>query len=215
MNELIEMVKGEQALSDFVSGRHLDKYRKKERIFSEGNRPTRLYYVESGKVKVYKTNDDGKELIVKIVNAGEFFGYIALLENSVYKEYAEALEYSEIAAIPKNEFEALMNSNPEVSRKFISLLANDVSEREQQLIHIAYNSLRRKVADALLSVYRKFCSEGSAAIGMSRENLAAVAGTATESLIRTLTDFREEKLIDIQNGKIVILALDRLKKMLN
>jgi CRP-like cAMP-binding protein len=215
MNELIELVKGEKALQEFVDGRHLDKYKKKEKIYSEGNRPTRLYFVESGKVKVFKVNDDGKEFILKIVNPGEFFGYIALLENSVYHEYAEAIEPSEVAAIPKNEFEDLMNSNPEVTRKFITLLANDVSERETQLINIAYSSLRRKVADALISVHRRFCADTNAFIGISRENLAAIAGTATESLIRTLTDFREEKLIDIKEGKINILQLDRLTNMVN
>ncbi len=215
MDQLIEMVKGEKALEYFVNGRHLDKYKKKEKIFSEGNRPTRLYYVESGKVKIYKINEEGKELIVKIVNPGEFFGYTNLLENTVYHEYAEALEYSEIAAIPKSEFEELMNANHEVARKFITLLANEVSELEEQLIHIAYYSLRRKVANALLSVHKKFCSETNQSISISRENLAAIAGTATESLIRTLTDFREEKIIDIKEGKISILNLDRLSKMVN
>ena len=215
MDQLIEMVKGEKALEDFVNGRHLDKYKKKEKIFSEGNRPTRLYYVERGKVKIYKINEEGKELIVKIVNPGEFFGYTNLLENTVYHEYAEALEYSEIAAIPKSEFEELMNANHEVARKFITLLANEVSELEEQLIHIAYYSLRRKVASALLSVHKKFCSETNQYISISRENLAALAGTATESLIRTLTDFREEKIIDIKEGKISILNLERLSKMVN
>ncbi len=215
MDQLIEMVKGEKALEDFVNGRHLDKYKKKEKIFSEGNRPTRLYYVERGKVKIYKINEEGKELIVKIVNPGEFFGYTNLLENTVYHEYAEALEYSEIAAIPKSEFEELMNANHEVARKFITLLANEVSELEEQLIHIAYYSLRRKVASALLSVHKKFCTETNQYISISRENLAALAGTATESLIRTLTDFREEKIIDIKEGKISILNLERLSNMVN
>ncbi|MGZ8545240.1 MAG: response regulator, partial [Flavisolibacter sp.] len=179
MNSLIEMVKGEKALEDFVNGRHLDKYRKKEKIFSEGNRPTRLYYVESGKVKVYKINEEGKELILKIVNPGEFFGYTNLLENTVYHEHAEALEACEIAAIPKSEFEDLMNANPEVTRKFITLLANEVSELEEHLIHIAYYSLRHKVANALLSVHKKFCTDANKLITISRENLAALAGTAT------------------------------------
>jgi len=215
MDQLLEMVKGDKALKELVEGRHLDKYKKKEKIFSEGNRPTRLFYLEKGKVKVYRVNDAGKELILKIVNEGEFFGYIALLEDTVYQEHAEALEPCEVAAVPKSEFEYLMNSNPEVARKFIKLLASDVSEREAQLIKLAYNSLRRKVADALLSVDRKYRTDQSKPIQMSRENLAAIAGTATESLIRTLTDFRAEKLIDIQDAKITILNHDKLQKLAN
>jgi CRP-like cAMP-binding protein/CheY-like chemotaxis protein len=216
INELIEIVGGEKALKDFVDGRHVDKYKKRQKIFLEGNHPIRLYYVQKGRVKVYKINEDGKELIVNIAKEGEFFGYTALLEGSIYHENADALEDSEIAAIPKNEFESLINSNPEVSRKFIKLLARDVSEKEEQLLHIAYNSLRRKVADALLTVYEKYKNEPDQFnITLSRENLAAVAGTATESLIRTLTDFKSEKLIDIKEGHISILNRDRLVRMVN
>ena len=216
VNELITIVGGDKALSDFVEGRHLDKYKKRQRIFSEGNHPIRLYYVQKGKVKIYKTNTEGKELIVKIVDEGEFFGYTAMLENTVYKVSADALEDSEIAAIPKTEFEELINSNTEVTRKFIKLLASDITEKEDQLLHIAYNSLRRKVADTLLAVEKKYKNSlEKFNINLSRENLAAVAGTATESLIRTLTDFKTEKLIDIQDGKIIILNYQKLENLVN
>ena len=150
------------------------------------------------------------------MNEGEFFGYTAMLENSVYKVSADALEDSEIAAIPRNEFEELINSNYEVSKKFIKLLASDVTQKEEQLLHIAYNSLRKKVADTLLAVEKRFKNNPEKFnINLSRENLAAVAGTATESLIRTLTDFKSEKLIDIQDGKITILNYQKLEGMVN
>lgn len=216
VNEIISFISGEQVLAKFVEDRHVDHYKKRQRIYSEGNHPVRLYYVQKGKVKVFKLNDDGKELILKIVNEGEFFGYVAMLENNVYKEYADALEDCEIVAIPKNEFDELVNSNPNVSRKFINLLANDVSQGEEQLLKIAYNSLRKKVADALLLLKRKFKDDpGKFTIHISRENLAAVAGTATESLIRTLTDFKTEKLIDIRDANITILEDEKLRKMSN
>ncbi|RYG37960.1 MAG: Crp/Fnr family transcriptional regulator, partial [Chitinophagaceae bacterium] len=140
----------------------------------------------------------------------------ALLENSIYKENAEALEDAEVIGLPRHEFEELVHANPEVSKRFIRLLAADVSEKEEQLIHIAYNSLRRKVADALLAMQKKYKTVGEAGyINMSRENLAAVAGTATESLIRTLTDFKAEKLIDILDGKISILNAEKLERLVN
>lgn len=215
VNELITIVGGEKALNDFVDGRHVDKYRKRQRIFIEGNHPIRLYYVQKGKVKVFKTNNEGKELIVKIASEGEFFGYVAMLENSVYKENADALEDSEIVAIPRHEFEELLNQNSEVARKFIKLLASDVTEKEEQLLHIAYNSLRKKVADALLTMQLTYKNSPEKQIDITRENLAAIAGTATESLIRTLTDFKVEKLIDIRDGKIIILNCEKLEHMAN
>jgi DNA-binding response OmpR family regulator len=206
----------EELLMQFVKGRHLDHYKKKQRIFSEGNHPVRLYYVEKGKVKVYKNNEDGKELILKIVNEGEFFGYIAMLENSLYRESADALEECDIAAIPRSEFEELLQASQQVSRKFIRLLARDVLDKEDQLVRIAYNSLRRKVADALLAAQERFCRGlERLPITLTRENLAAMAGTATESLIRTLTDFKSEKLIDISDGQISIVQYEKLQRMLN
>ena len=215
INELLSINNGEKTLRDFVEGRHVDVYKKRQRIFSEGNHPVRLYYVQKGKVKIFKVNDDGKELIIHIVNESEFFGYTAMFENAVYKENADALEDSEIAAIPRNEFEELMNSHPEVSRKFIKLLASDVAEKEEQLLHIAYNSLRKKVADALLSVHKTYHAGPDGDIYLSRENLAAIAGTATESLIRTLTTFKAEHLIDIKDGRITIVNYSRLERMAN
>lgn len=216
VNEMISFIGGEEVLRKFVDGRHVDYYRKGQRIFTEGNHPLRLYYVQKGKVKVFRTNDGGKEFILKIVNEGEFFGYVALLEESVYKEFADALEDCQVIAIPKSEFYELMHSNAEVSKKFIKLLAGDLSHREEQLIHIAYNSLRRKVAYALLVLRDKFKDQpGAFSINISRENLAAVAGTATESMIRTLTDFKAEKLIDIRDANITILNEEKLRKLIN
>jgi CRP-like cAMP-binding protein len=214
-NQLLTIAGGEKKLKDFVDGRHVDNYKKRQRVFSEGNHPIRLYYVQKGKVKVFKINDEGKELIIRIVNEGEFFGYTAMFENSVYKENADALEDSAIATMPRNEFEELLHSHPDVSRKFIKLLASDVTDKEEQLLHIAYNSLRRKVADALLSVHKTYHMGLDGDIHLSRENLAALAGTATESLIRTLTSFKAEHLIEIKDGRITILDYSRLERMAN
>jgi CRP-like cAMP-binding protein/AmiR/NasT family two-component response regulator len=204
----------EKILAEFVDGRTIEKYKKKQRIFSEGNHPLRLYYVQKGRVKIYKTNNNGKELIVQIVEEREFFGSMAMLENTIYNESADALEDSAIVTIPRNEFEDLIHSNPRVCEKFIQMLAKYASEKEEQLLHLAYNSLRRKVADALLTVKRKDVA-GEDSLTITRENLAAVAGTATESLIRTLTDFKSENLIDIHDGKIVILNAKKLEKLVN
>jgi DNA-binding response OmpR family regulator len=216
INELLKALGGEEALQNFVAGRHVDTFHKRERIFSEGNRPLRLFYILKGKVKIYKTNEDGKTFILKILNPGEFFGYAALLEQSVYRDNAMAMDPCEIACIPRVEFEELLRSNADVMRKFTRILAHEISEQEELLIQIAYNSLRRKVASALIKVHDTFTeTHDEEAISISRDNLAALAGTATESLIRTLTDFKEEKLINITDGKINILNKPKLKKMVN
>lgn len=208
---------GIKDLAAITSDRNINRYKKKQIVYSEGNHPNRLYYVLKGKVKAYKTNEDGKELITELFSKGDFVGHVALLEKSTYKDSAETLEDTELAIIPREDFDELIDKNPEVARKFIQLLARNISEKENHLLKLAYSSLRKKVADALLMIqakYRKTADEPFY-IDISRENLATVAGTATESLIRTLSDFRSEKLIDILEGRIVILNQRKLENMLN
>ncbi len=217
MHEFMQDLGKGDALKSLSEGRNINHYRKKQIIYTEGNHPGRMFYVVSGKVKTFKSNDDGKELTVGLYSEGEFFGYIAMLENGVYRESAEALEDSEIALIPRDDFEQLINNNNEVSRKFIKMLAHNVVEREEQLLSLAYNSLRKRVADALITLQRKYQkgNEEHFSIHISREDLANIAGTATESLIRTLSDFRGEKLIDIKDGNIILLNEKKLHSMLN
>lgn len=209
---------GRDVLKSLTEDRNTNVYRKKQLIYSEGNHPNRLYYILKGKVKGYKTNEDGKELVTDLYSPGDFFGYVALLERHAYRDTAEAMEETEVAVIPKEEFDELVNNNKEVAQKFIGLLAKNISEKENQLLSLAYNSLRKKVADALLLLQKKYQQENAAefVININRENLATIAGTAKESLIRTLSDFRNEKLIDIdKNGSVRILNQRKLENLLN
>jgi len=217
LNTLINSVNGKEALKEFIENRSVSRFKKKQVIYTEGNHPHRLYYVESGRVKTFKTNEEGKELIIGLYNEGEFLGYTALLESTLYKESAEAIEDCEIASIPKTEFDELLNSNPFVLKKFVELLANNITEKEEKLLGLAYNSMRKKVADALIMLSKKYKAEPVAqfSIHISRENLANIAGTAKESLIRTLSDFKDENLIDIKDGSIVILNERKLINMCN
>lgn len=217
LQQLLKISDSKTALLSLTEDRNINKYKKKQVIYSEGNHPGRLYYVLKGKVKAYRTNDDGKELITELFSPGDFLGYVALLEGAVYKDTTEALEDTELAVVPKEDFTELINNNSAVAQKFIRLLAKNVSAKEEQLLRLAYNSLRKKVADALLLLEKKYRKDNEAnfVIIISREGLASIAGTATESLIRTLSDFRNEKLIDIKAGGIEILNHKKLENLLN
>ena len=199
-------------LEALKSERNTNTYKKKQVIYTAGNRASYLYYVLKGKVKTSMLHDNGKELITGLYNEGDYLGYTTLLESGVYTDQAEAIEDAELALIPKADFDELINSNPGVLKRFIQMLAKNMIEKEEQLLGIAYNSLRKKVADALLSIHKKF---NTMSIDISRDNLAAVAGVAKESLIRTLGDFRDEKLINIKEGDILLLDLKKLEYMLN
>jgi DNA-binding response OmpR family regulator len=217
LQELLITATGSNPLKKLMEDGNTDRFKKKQLIYQEGNRPTSLYYIQKGKVKTYKVNNDGKELAVNLYNAGEFLGYVALLEGCNYHENAEALEACELTAIPRENFETLINNNRDVAAQFIKLLAKNITEKEQQLLHLAYSSLRKKVAEALLFLKKKYhqAADEPFSIDMSRENLATIAGTATESMIRTLGDFRHEKLLEIKQGVITILNEQKLANLIN
>ena len=214
---LISTSAGKNVLQSFTEGRNTNIYKKKQTIYSEGNHPHGLFFIISGKVKTYKTNDNGKELVTDLFNAGDFLGHVALLQESVYRDTADALEETELALIPKDDFMQLVHNNAAIAQKFIRMLAGNVADKENQLLGLAYNSLRKKVADAILLLQKKYGGNKNETfqIDISRENLATIAGTATESLIRTLSDFRSEKLIDLKDGVITISSQKKLENLLN
>lgn len=191
--------------------------RKKENVYSEGHFPKGVYLVTRGKVKTFRSNDQGKELITGLYKEGDFFGYLALLEDSRYTDSAVAMEESEITMIPRDDFFSLLYRNAEVSRAFIRLISDNLQEKEEQLLKLAYNSVRKRVSEALVTLYNRYKKEGQAVFTMtiSREDLANLAGTATETTIRTLSDFKDEALVDIKGGSITILNLEKLSGMKN
>jgi CRP/FNR family transcriptional regulator, cyclic AMP receptor protein len=215
INGLLQSFGGGTTLKELSNNRRAKKYSKKELIYTEGNHPHNLYYLLNGRVKTFKRNDDGKDLIVELYGKDDFFGHIALLEDTVYKESAEVLEDAELALIPREEFEMLVYRDKEVAANFFKVLAKNITEKENKLLGQAYNSLRKKVAVAILTLKEKYhINKGEAfSISMSRENMAAIAGTATESLIRTLSDFKTDKLIEIRGANIIIVNEKKLKDL--
>lgn len=216
LNELRLSLDNKRTLEQLAEESSIDEFKKKELIYKEGQNPRYLYYIAKGKVRTYKTHEDGKDLVMDLYNTGDFLGYIALLEGGTYKENAEALEETEVALILKKDFEELINNNQATARKFISLLAKNVVDKENNLLGIAYNTLRKKVAGALVSLEKKYHENKNEPfqIDISRDDLATIAGTASESLIRTLSDFKSEQLIDIKNGKVIINNISKLANLI-
>jgi CheY-like chemotaxis protein len=198
-------------LEDYTS----EIYSKKQVVYGETKRPRFLYYIKSGKVKASKTNDNGKEYITDLYSEGDFLGYPALIEDRNYDDTAVALEESEIIQVPRDDFQELIYGDITVATKFIRIITQNVKDKEERLLNLAYSSLRKRVAKALVDINGKFNTQGqNRPIEISREDIAQYIGTATESLIRTLSDFKSEKLIEIKEGKIAISNVDKLKNLL-
>lgn len=217
MQEMLQEFEGKNALHNITENRPENQYRKKQVVYSKGNHPQKLFYVKSGKVKTFIINEDGKGLTIGLYTEGDFLGYTAILEGGIYKETAEAIDDCLIAEIPIETFEKLLYYNPEATKKIIQLMAKNIRDKEKQMLDIAYNSLRKRVANALVILLNKYRKPGEDifSIYLSREDLANIAGTATESLIRTLSDFKAEKLVEINGSKITVLDERKLTLMLN
>lgn len=216
INAFIGEAKGIESLQELSEQKDVRIYKKKDEIYQEGNYPKGIYFINKGKIKIFQTNESGKELITGLHTEGEFFGYLSLLQDEKYTSSATALEDSEIYMIPKDDFFDLIHKNAEVSRKFMKMLSNDLLENEKQLLKLAYNSVRKRVAEALVKLSDKYKKEEEKfKMNVSREDLANIVGTATETVIRTLSDFKEEKYIEVSGGTITILNYDKLAKLKN
>ncbi len=217
LNNFINEVKGIDSLKKLSEEHDVRIYKKKDDIYKEGNYPKGIYFVSKGKVKTYQSNELGKEFISGLHKEGDFFGYLSLLQEEKYTSSATTLEDSEIYMIPKENFFSLIYKNVEISRKFIEILTSNLRENEQQLIKLAYNSVRKRVAEALVKLSDKYKKEGDQKFSMnvSREDLANLVGTATETVIRTLSDFKEENYVEVSGGTITILNYDKLAQLKN
>ncbi len=191
------------------------QYQKKHTIYKEGQKPKAVYYINSGKIKIFKTNEDGKELIINVATTGDFFGYMPVLQEMNYKDNAVVLEDAEVMLIPVDDFKQLISADAQVSVQFIKLITHDALDKEEDLLNLAYNTLRKKVAYGLVRLADKYKTESNpkSIITLSRENMAQAIGVATESLIRTLAEFKAEKLIELQPGKVIISNEEKLRHL--
>jgi DNA-binding response OmpR family regulator len=203
-------------LNDLVKEARVKVYKKKQLIYEDGDSPIYVYYLVKGKVRTFLYYQDGRELSTNIHTDGQFFGYESILLNEGYTESASALEDTEVALIPKEKFFELMFNKPVIATKFIKLLSGNVKEKEEQMLGFAYDSVRKRVANTLVHVASKTIespNQNEVVIRISRDDLAALAGTANETISRMLADFKDEKLIIKEGNAIRIYSIEKLKNI--
>lgn len=187
--------------------RHL---KTKETLFQQGDPAYFLYLLKKGKIKESKLAEDGKELITHIYQSGEFIGYVDLILQQTHTNEAVALEDSEVVLIPSDEFYQLLNKNAHIAEEFIKLLAGQSQEKEKKLIELAYQSVRKRIAIALLELAK---IQQSNTFKASRQDLAAMAGTAVETAIRILSEFNKDGYIQSKGSTITLLQPEKLKNL--
>ncbi|MFM9838897.1 MAG: Crp/Fnr family transcriptional regulator [Cyclobacteriaceae bacterium] len=192
------------------------RYKKGQNVFYEGTRPMGLFCVNGGKVKVYKNNAQGKEFILYISKPGDFLGYRALLSEEIYGATATVLEDAKICFIQKEDFLAVLQKNPLFLRKVVKHVCVQMGIMEERMADLAHKSVRERLAANLLMLKESYGMEGEESvlldIALSRDDLANLVGTATETVIRLLSDFKADELISFEGKKIRVLDPKRLAK---
>lgn len=187
-------------------------FKKRKLIFYEGGIPTGAFLVESGRAKIYKTGLDGKDQIFYIYKAGDLLGYHALLCEEKYEDSCEALEDCKILFISKSNFRKLLGLIPSLNQLLIQNMSHEFGVLVNTITILAQKSLRERLALYLLILHEKYQGLDGDII-VPREDLANIIGTARESLGRLLKEFKEERLIEVDNKIIRIIEFDKLLKI--
>jgi CRP/FNR family transcriptional regulator, polysaccharide utilization system transcription regulator len=215
-HSLLGCCKGNE-LEDVSATKSCFTFKKGQVIFHEGTRPSGLHCINSGKVKVTKMGSDGKEQIIRLAKPGDVVGYRALMADSNYSASAVALDDAVVCFIPKSQFLELIASNVEFSGGLMKLFSKALGEAEERMVQMAYKPVRERLAEALLLLQKTYQQqpevEDKFTISISREDLASIVGTAKETTIRLLSEFKEESIITTKGSSITILDSEKLYKI--
>lgn len=215
LDKFMDQARGSASLKDLSRDRKHRVLSRKEALYFEGDELRNIFMIERGKVRTFKINNDGKELVTGLHGPGDFIGYMSVVEGGRSHENAETMEETELALVPREDVLALLFRDRDVSMRFIKMLSREVKEKEERLLDLAYASVRQRVAGSILRLRDRYGDGSKAAMGVkiSREDLATIVGTATESLIRTLSDLRDEGLIELQGRDIHIRDAAKLERL--
>ena len=192
------------------------RYRKGEIVFFEGDLPYGIYCVHSGKAKIYKIGNSGKEQIIRLAGSGDFMGFKAMLNEQPYHATAEVLEESAICFIPKETFFHLLQTNVNFSVHMMKFLCQELENAEKYMLDLAQKTVRERVASVLLLLDHKYGTNSdnqTLDVQLTREDLANIVGTATETLIRLLTEFKKEHLIELNGRHIKLINKRKLHQI--
>jgi CRP-like cAMP-binding protein len=193
------------------------QFRRGDILYQEGNRISGFYCINNGIIKVYKTGFDGKEQIIRFAKAGEIIAYRSVLSNEVACTSAEVIEDCKVCFIPSEILTSLIKTNPAFALELMKLACHELGEANSFITDIAQKTVRERLAEILLLLVHDFGldDQNSLKISLTREELANIVGTATESVIRLLSEFKSDKLVELNGRKIKIINKKGLEKISN
>lgn len=213
---LVNQNQGLDELKKIIANRKVKQVRKKQIVYYEGDSITGIYLILSGRVKAIKLNEDGRELVTGMYGSEDYLGIQAMLSGDHFNETVEAIEDTTICLLPRDIVNQLLDNYTDIGQKFIKVLSNNLIEKEEQLLQLAYHSVRKRMSEMLIRLAKiQNNSDEVPQIRISREDLASMSGMATETVSRTLSDFKDEGIIQKKGSLIEILDQKKLLKMKN
>jgi CRP-like cAMP-binding protein len=193
-------------------------YKKGQTLFNEGAYPFGVYCINSGKVKLSHQGDEGKEQIFRLLKSGDILGYRALLSGDRYTASAVALEDTAVCFIPKELFVNLLKEDTGLAFEMMRQLSDELHRAEMKITHLAQKPIRERLAETLLFIKETYGFEEDGItlnVRLSREEIANLVGTATESAIRLLSEFKKDGIVELDGKKIKILKAKELLRTAN
>jgi len=196
------------------------QFRRGDVLYNEGSRISGFYCIHSGIIKVFKTGLDGKEQIIRFAKPGDIIAYRSVLSNEVACTSAKVIEDSQVCFIPAEILISLVKSNSSYAHELLKLACHELGEANSFITDIAQKTVRERLAEILLLLVHDFGldEQNYLQISLTREELANIVGTATESVIRLLSEFKADKLVELTGRKIKVLdkkGLEKISKVFN
>jgi CRP/FNR family transcriptional regulator, polysaccharide utilization system transcription regulator len=193
------------------------QYKRGDILYREGNRISGFFCVNSGIIKVFKTGFDGKEQIIRFAKPGDIIAYRSVLSNELACTSAKVIEDCQVCFIPSEILIQFIKSNSTFSLELLKLACHELGEANSFITDIAQKTVRERLAEILLLLVHEFGLDGESFLNISltREELANIVGTATESVIRLLSEFKSDNLVELKGRKIKILNKKELEKISN
>ena len=193
------------------------QYKRGDILYQEGNRISGFFCINSGIIKVFKTGFDGKEQIIRFAKKGDIIAYRSVLSNELACTSAKVIEDCHVCFIPSEILISFIKSNPAYALELLKLACNELGEANSFITDIAQKTVRERLAEILLLLVHDFGldNEQFLNISLTREELANIVGTATESVIRLLSEFKSDKLVELNGRKIKVLKTKGLEKISN
>jgi len=192
-------------------------YKRGDILYNEGNRISGFYCIHSGIIKVFKTGIDGKEQIIRFARKGEIIAYRSVLSNEPACTSAKVVEDCHVCFIPSELLIQFVKTNPSFSFEIVKLTCHELAEANSYITDIAQKTVRERLAEVLLQLVNDFGIDEQKylRISLTREELANIVGTATESVIRLLSEFKTDRIIELNGRRIKVLDVKSLEKISN